>query len=59
MWTIIAKDLWSKWKMLKNASWKLEILTTKGDFTKFKRGCRLKEIQKQKAKEERIEMVVI
>jgi hypothetical protein len=45
--------------MLKNASWKLEILTTKGDFTKFKRGCRLKEIQKQKAKEERIEMVVI
>jgi hypothetical protein len=45
--------------MLKNASWKLEILNIKGDFRKFKRGCRLKEIQKRKAKEERIEMVII
>lgn len=56
---LLQKDLWSKWAMLKNASWKLEILTIKGDFRKFKKGCRLKEIQKRKAKKERIEIIII
>lgn len=56
---LLQKDLWFKWATLKNDSWKLEILTIKGDFRKFKRGCRLKEIQKWKVEEERIEMVII
>jgi hypothetical protein len=56
---LMQKDCGLNEKCLKMLVEKLEILTTKGDFRKFKRGYRLKEIQKQKAKEERIEMVII